>query len=435
MKVKRVGLAILLSLHLLYGQGKWQSIGPENRTIQTVFLTSKSLLLAATSERVFYKIGNSWDYIGDFSLSVKGIVERNDETLVIAAGSGTNSDGVYAAKYSPTSDPPYNFTRLTYFNFPEALCLKGDTVFVGGRNAISMIIQDSAGVTPVVQPLKMPRNVFGSDRPRCSALMHFEVAQGVSGLFAGGYERSNMVPGNGHLLQQLRDSMVIIKDWNVSAMVKGVFAPVGPLEFVVGTLDSSLYSLKSGVTPIEWTRMSSPENNPIDALAAVEGPMQGEQIVTAVDGDVFAGRAGNWTVLGNMPYDALCLCTGTRYPEIYAGTENGVYQYTEPTPIEQNITKNKITSQIISHYRVDNNQLKITLNLPEDGNVRMVLYDLSGRKLGTLFEDLVGKGKKDISASISISDTTPLGKGMYLLRIYYNGVCADRSIVNLPSSF
>ena len=204
-------------------------------------------------------------------------------------------------------------------------------------------------------------------------------------------------------------------------MVKGVFAPVGPLELVAGTLDSGLYSLKSGVTPIQWTHMSSPENNPIDALAAVEGPMQGEQIVTAVDGDVFAGRAGNWTVLGAMPYDALCLCVGKRYPEIYAGTENGVYQYTEPTPIDQSIIKNKNSSQILSKYRVENNLLKVTLNLPDDGNIRMVLYDLAGRKLGTLYKGLVEKGEREISTSITLSENGPLGKGMYLLGIYYNG--------------
>ena len=435
MKVKLVGLIILLSFCLLHARGKWQSIGPEDRTIQKVFLTSKSILLAATNERVFYKIGNSWGYLGEFKLPVKDFLELEDETIVIAAGNGTNSDGVYAAKYSPTSDPPYTFSRLTFFEFAEALCTKGDTIFVGGRNAISMIIRDSAGVTPVVQPLKMPGNVFGNERPHCTALMHFQVAQGVSGLFAGGYEKTDWQPGNGHLLQQLRDSMVIIKDWKVSAMVMGVFAPVGPLEFVVGTLDSGLYSLKSGVTPIEWTHMSSPENNPIDALAAVEGPMQGEQLVTAVDGDVFAGRAGNWTMLGNMPYDALCLCVGTRYPEIYAGTDNGVYQYTEPTPIDQSITGKKTFSQIISSYRVDNNLLKVTVSLPHDGNVRMVLYDLSGRKLGTLYEGLVEKGKMDFSAPITISNNKPLGKGMYLLRVYYNGTCMHRSIVNIPSTF
>ena len=106
MKVKLGGLAILLSLCLLYAQGKWQSIGPEDRTIQELFLTSKSVLLAATSERVFYKIGNSWNSLSDFRLPVKDFLELEDETIVIAAGNGTYSDGVYTAKYSPTSDPP-----------------------------------------------------------------------------------------------------------------------------------------------------------------------------------------------------------------------------------------------------------------------------------------------------------------------------------------
>lgn len=435
MKIVFFSLVVLCIFCLSSGRGRWVSIGPNERTVHKIFLTSKSVLLAATNEGFYYRVGDEWELINAVKLKINDILELSEGTVVTAAGGGgSNSDGVYIGKYSPTADPPYTFSILTYFDFAETLGAKGDTLYVGGRNAVSMIVQDSSGVTPVVQPLKMPDYAFGVERPFCSSLIHFQVAQGVSGLFAGGYDKSQMMPGKGHLLQQLKDSMVIIKDWNVSAMVKGAFAPVGPMELVAGTRDSGLYSLKSGVTPIEWTPMSSPRDRPVNALASVEGPMQGEQLVIAVDSGVFVGRGGNWTEVGDIAHEPLCLSVSEQFLEAYAGTDKGVYQYSEPTSID-NITYKSNTTQTISHYRVDNNLLKVTLSLPEDGSVGIVLYNLSGKKLCTVFEGLVEKGERDISAPVNTSDNRPLGKGMYLLRVYYNGVCADRSIINIQPSF
>lgn len=438
MKFKYLSLITICSICLSYGQVKWFSVGLEKNTINAILLTSKKVLMAGTKDGLYYKasistgISNRWEKFAEPNLPITAIIELNAEMVAVAAGGGSNSDGIYIGKYSATVDPSYKFTLLTWFESPHALAAngsKGDTLFVGGGKGISMIVQEML-VNPTVIPLKVPEYAFGVERPYCASLLCFPSALNNNSLFAGGYDKG-ILPGKGHLLQQMKDSMVIINNWNVSAMTQGVFAPVGPLELVVGTLDSGLYSMTSGINPVEWKHWKSPMGRPINDLDAVEGPMQGDQLLIAVDSGVFTGRSGTWQEIGDIPAEPLCFTGGIQSRQGFAGTDNGVYQYGDPTSIDEGTYKNNASTQIIHSYSIDKNKLHLTMNIHAEGIVRVALYNLAGRKLCTVFEGILQKGKRTISRPINAFDNHFLGTGMYLLRVYYNDNCMYRSIIKI----
>jgi hypothetical protein len=72
------------------------------------------------------------------------------------------------------------------------------------------------------------------------------------------------------------------------------------------------------------------------------------------------------------------------------------------------------------------------MSLPTEGKVRAVLYNLAGKKLCTVFEGMLPKGKRSIYRPLNTFDTNLFGSGMYLLRVYYNENCMHRSIVKIP---
>ena len=434
MKFKYLSLIIIYSISLSFGQLEWFSVGLEKETVNAILLTSKSVLIAGTEDGLYYKAGSKWEEFDKPGLPVTAIIELTPEIVAVVAGMGTYSDGVYLGKYSATVDPSYTFTRLEFFETPHALAVKGregDTLFVGGADAVSMIVQDNTGVNPTVTPLKLPEYAFGVEQPHCASLLDFQNLQNTSTLYAGGYDRGVM-PGKGHLLQQAKDSMFVVKEWNVTAMTKGVFAPVGPIQLVVGTLDSGLYSMTSGINPVQWTHWDSPKNRPVNALAAVEGPMQGDQLLIAVDSGVFTGRSGTWQEAGDIPANPLCFTGSILSQQGFAGTDDGVYQYGDPTYIDNSIYKSNASTQIIHSYGIDKNKLHLTMSLPAEGWVRVALYNLAGRKLCIVFEGVLQRGNRTISRPINTFDNLS-GCGMYLLRVYYNENCMHRSILKIPS--
>lgn len=435
-KFRYLSLIIVCSISLSFGQLEWFSVGLENDTVNAILLTSKSVLIAGTNDGLYYKAGSRWEEFDKPGLPVTAIVEVNAELVAVAAGGGSNSDGVYLGKYSATVDPSYTFTRLAYFDTPHALAAKGwegDTLFVGGERGVSMVIQDNTGVNPIVTPLKLPEYAFGVEEPYCASLMTFQAAINTSSLFAGGFDKG-VLPGKGHLLQlRATDSMAIVKDWNVSAMVTGVFAPVGPLQFVVGTLDSGLYSMSAGINPVQWTHWDNPKNRPVNALASVDSPMQGDDLLIAVDSGVFTGRSGTWQEVGDIPAEPLCFTGSIMSRQGFAGTDNGVFQYGDSTSINNITNKNNASTQIIHSYGIDKNKLHLTMCLPAEGKVRIALYNLAGRKLCIVFEGVLQKGKRTISRPIDTFDNNLSGCGMYLLRVYCNNTYMHRSIVKIPS--
>ncbi|MBD3321358.1 MAG: hypothetical protein GF350_09720 [Chitinivibrionales bacterium] len=390
MNAKRViGFAViagslfgLLNSGLLFAD--WQSLGLKERTIHCLYYDSPDRLFAGTDHGLYLRWDGIWTRVegGLPTLPVNAIEKPVSGTLVVAAGDGSRSDGLYIGTDILDGPPFYDFKLLDWIIRPAAVASKvipaadGDRIrlYVASDDAVfSGRLLDS---TIALEKMAIPDYAFGVEQPYCAAV---HVLSSDQKCYAGGYDRSPL-PGPGKLLREVTaDSMRVIRERsNVTVITEGVVDRAvwdGPVPYssdqlvypyvnttpVLGTTDEGVvYFQRSDViVPYEnaqqqqagtWISLGSPKDESvIDILMAPllraipadqQGPSyyNGDRMYVAVAGGVYRKCDYNencvWSEIGDIPGRPLCLAypgPSRQQDDLYAGTGSGVYLYTDAT--------------------------------------------------------------------------------------------------------
>lgn len=384
---------------LLWGQvsvpiSNWYSIGLENQRVSCIVSDDTSAILAGTDNGVAVRFAGKWFRANGVSMPVSAMVRISSAKVIAAMGNGSKSDGLYIGT-KIRGEPYFEFALLCYITEPQALTVTGtrrDTVYAGTKDALYRCVLTDVSTDVKAQPeiIKIPPYAFGVEMPFCNAI---EVMSGL--LFAGGCDRSPN-PGPGHILVNGKDSMIILRQMNVSAMTTATGVIVrpqsvsNPATLAIGTVDSGIFiyrNIQIAESPVrDWTRFDSPKKEPVRHIlpiplavvpAETVSPGIGNDVfLVAVPSGVFLGRNGNWTAVGTIPARPGFLAIyGNIYSSYLAGTENGVFRYGPlATGIQQ--AAGKAPPSAISLGKDDRG---LVIALTRADRIAISMHDLAGR--------------------------------------------------------
>ena len=139
----------------------------------------------------------------------------------------------------------------------------------------------------------------------------------------------------------------------------------------------------------------------------------------------------NWHVLGtDMPLTVvndLDLHSDTR--TLIAGTFGRSMLKLDLTDLEVDVNTNEVAYAPFDLKIYPNpvaNQANVELQLQQDSEVLVELYDLSGKKLQTIFEGTLPKGEQVVDF-----DASKLSQGKYFVRILADGMIGTERFVKL----
>ena len=434
--ITKLLILILVIIGVSFASSGWCLIGLENLNITSLNPYGGILFVGCDTGLHVYDGKDKWDkYPGLRRLPVHAV--ENLRTYQIAiSGSGTWSDAAYFGRPEINGFPFYKFYHLDWIAWPFALAIKTtqekDTIFVGCKNNIFFSKFDTTTKTLNFVLMKTPKNCFGTENPKCAALQLFNDDQ----LFAGGYDRGTSNPGQGHLLWEMGDSMVILKQLNVTSII-GVSDSSPVNELYIGTLDSGIYyhNVVNSYPPRRFSL--SPNNEPVIDMEYRRILSREDTLIVAVKSGVFARCVKNddqWRELGDLPAVPNCLayngyetividCT------LYAGTPQGVYIF-DPSAVPINYQlEGNIGERSISIKPIPGKKISITFSLQKPGNVYIDIFDLVGRNIASIDNRYYSVGKHVIVWDVNCSKNKTIAKGIYFLKITVLGMQSAKRFV------
>lgn len=366
---------LLFSVTAVRAQSSWKPAGLETHVINCLITDSSGRLCAGTDQGLFIRDGASWLAVsGATTLPINGIVQAGPTTLIVSAGNGSRSDGLYIghAIYGP---PYYAFDLLAWFMRPGRLSVRisnsepgtGIRLFVVREDSVFTGVIDRTVIggtvareTVVLKPMKQPAYCFGVESPQCVAL---HVYSGDGRCYAGGYDGFRMNSGPGSLVWEISADSLTTKRarMDVTAITEGMLImgnpyimaplpvdPMATMSLIVGTLDSGVFALGSNplimapqAAPIArefWVSLGSPSGGPAVALLSIAGvKVYGAEDVlyAATSGGVFRKCSPImnclWQGVGTIPAAPTALAAAGKNNQLFAGTNKGVYAYTDVT--------------------------------------------------------------------------------------------------------
>jgi hypothetical protein len=331
------GAISLFSAAAALAQPSWQPLGLEDRGINCILADDTAMVLAGTDSGMSVYWNKRW-YDFSLTLPVTSIVRYSDNVIFVGAGNGSRSDAVYMGSKIIFGPPFYALRLQHYFIEPTAMTLRNSMaiprLYAGGRNRVSVAVIGTDTLYPF-DTVKIPAYPFGVENPFCAGLLFF----GDTALYAGGHDRSLLMGGPGNLLVLERDSLVVARRVDVTALAQGTFTEAGPLELVAGTRDSGVCFYCPSAS-IPWIVIPGPLKEPVKDLLAMPGMLFSDLLVAAADNGVFinSGHSTEWTEVGDIPAEPNCCAvlgraTGTMEGSLLAGTSKGVYLYASPARV------------------------------------------------------------------------------------------------------
>lgn len=390
----KMTFCILSVTHLLlYAAPQWNLIGLKEQNVNCLLfdylLDGGSNLLAGADDGLYFywPDDTNWLKYGEFpSLPVNDIKCAYRGRIVAVCGNygGSWSDGAYFGDELLDGPPFYVFKVVDYFPCAQSLVIKGDkgdTVFVGGINKISMSVRKDS-TYELFEKLKTPSLCFGSSTTaKCAALQLF----GGDELVAGGYDQDTVSPKQGHLLwQRAKDSMHVFGELNVSALSTAE-SPSGDL--YIGTTDDGIYYYSGVMSSPPIKCVPSPNNEPVNDLIIIPGEEKAEVILCA------AVASGVYTItitdsdtaqkkLGDLPAEPNCLALLNKLTSdgvLYAGTTKGVYAFDTSNvhingvPVQENSIEN------LKIRNIHSGSVLIDFSIEKAGKLSVDILDLAGR--------------------------------------------------------
>ena len=314
----------------------WNLIGLSDRTINCILADDTTMVLAGTNKGMSVHWNNIW-YEIPITIPVYSLVRLSADLIAVGVGNGSKSDAIYLGKKVSKGPPFFELTLQSYFVSPTAMTLRNDMaiprLYVGsGKQGISVF---TLGNDTLVfeRAFKIPAYAFGVESPRCADLAWF----GNTQLFAGGFDQSPN-PGTGNLLTLVTDSLQTTRRLNVTSLAQGSFFDVAPvMELVIGTIDTGVF-LHNPVGN-NWVSLSRPDDGPVSDLLVVTPQIGRSDIIMATTSGVYTNNnlsPNGWTALGKIPTAPVCLAgkrsmTGVLTGELFAGTAEGIYFYSQTT--------------------------------------------------------------------------------------------------------
>jgi hypothetical protein len=393
----------------------WYSLGLDNEAIHSVIADDTTLILAGSDSGVSVRYGGKWFRAAGVRMAVRAMVRVSSERIVAAMGDGSKSDGLYIGT-KIRGEPYYQFAIVCYITDPQALAVSGgtdDTVYAGTKDALYRCVLPKVSEKPLIVPetIKIPQFAFGCEMPTCKALLS------VGGqLFAGGYDRSPN-PCHANLLYNVKDSMMIVRPMNVTAMTATNFSSgVTPASaLAIGTIDSGIYIGNNIILPADpaptkpWTRYDSPNKEPVNDIISIPTvnitPRQyTDALIVAVKSGAFGGSNGVWTEVGALPVVPLCLAEYGNITSSYlAGTDKGVYRY-GPLSTGLQETGGKALHAAVTLGK-GNHVLVVALT--EADRITISMYDLAGRLVGESFAKNLNAGRNSVLLPFNNSNQCP----------------------------
>lgn len=401
----------------------WHSLGLEDDTVNCLYIIQEDLLFAGTNRGLFLKWGeNEWlgVPVNGHTLPVLAMVRGSDNRLIVAIGAGTYSDGIYEGHDILDGPPFYAFNSLIdWLVNPGCLtaCSSGDTVYAGSGNSVYRSVLGIDRQYGLLEKIKTPVNCFGVEMPFCSDLYISGVFENT--LLAGGYDRSPE-PGQGHALAGYNDndSLVVLRDLNVSSISEGVFWEVGPSEIFFGTIDDGIHRLNPISSSEPWTSFDSPDNGPVRDMIAVPTMIFSDALVVAVQSGIFTGIGSGWTEIGDLPAVPNCIYAFEQGLNgvYFAGTEKGVFRYGEimtgvKLPRKSSSLFDAAAGLEISYS--PKGPVAVEYSVPEPCNVRIDVVDAAGREVCGIFQGYSEQGRH----TVSWDNGRAHGAGVYFIRL------------------
>lgn len=415
----------------------WHLLGLEGLNVTSLNPYGGILFAGCDTGLHVYDGKNQWDlYPNVPKLPVNAVENLKTYQIAIAGRGGTWSDGAYLGKPEINGFPFYKFYLWRLIDCPNSIAIKitqeKDTIFIGCGYNIFFSEFDTATKTLNFEPMKTPENCFGTEKPKCAALQLFNDDQ----LFAGGYDLDTINPGQGNLLWEMGDSMVILKQLNVTSII-GVSDSSPVNELYIGTLDSGIYyhNIVNSYPPRRFSL--SPNNEPIIDMEYRRILSREDTLIVAVKSGAFARCVRNddqWRELGDLPAVPNCLAyngyeTTVIDCTLYAGTPQGVYIF-DPSavPINYQLESN-IGERSISIKPIPGKKISITFSLQKPGNVYIDIFDLAGRNIASIDNRYYSVGKHAIVWDVNSSENKAIAKGIYFLKITVIGMQSIKRFV------
>ncbi len=411
----------------------WQSIGLDSIKVNCLLNTHESVI-AGTNNGLYFLDNDSlkqWiKYSGVPDLPIHDIIQAGNGEIIVSAGGGSNSDGIYGGIDLLDGAPYYEFNLITYFDFPQAIAYYNDTLMVGSKNTLSYAVRDSVQSLVLgiffkeFKSITIPDYSFGVEVPVISDI-HYSY-DNRSFLIAG-YD-SSPEPGEGSLLSSSTKSASTILDsstteiyeqfsgWSLSSNIY-----IGGLNCLFKrTLNYEIIinDQKRQVADTSFTVISTPNNKKVNHVTGVmSSPIivdgTPDILISTDDGVFLKDYNDNWKEFGDIPvipYFSLPVYRifneSNNYKDvgyIYAATNEGVYRYTfyDSTPITSSYNKNLLNS-----ISLKNNIIKVNAN-----NINSIeIFNLAGKNIYSNYQ----LNSKQINLDLNHLN---ISNGTYLLSI------------------
>jgi len=426
---------------------QWTHLGPDSVQVNSIVFDDAGRLIAGTEQGLGIYINNNWELIslpGNLDLPVTALVsvgDANKSRILLAAGNGSKSDGIFLAEDVLGGPPYYSVSLIDNCVSPQALAARPDNaaVYAGCPREVFYSNRDNAsGRYGELIPIKIPNNAFGVNQPRCGDLYVFSTPISADArLYAGGFDES-VDPDEALFLKASGESMTAVAKMNIPAFGAGITGSMQLVTYslVIATVDEGIfYYTTSTSTPQKLCGSPAGGERVVDMIAYyITSPSNQNVMIAAVNSGVFLRTqvAQAWLEIGNLPEPPVCIALKNRQTVIkngmlYAGTCNGVYCFDTSSVAQKNPVQKH--ASVFDAIVVGGAAGTVTFyfNGAEAGNLRIAITDLAGRNVGTPFNAVYRGGRQKISWKDT--NNRPIAQGVYIAVLTKDGVTAGRRFV------
>lgn len=428
--LKKILMFITLFLYSFSFGQQWECVGLDSLEINCLHVqneyifagTNKGLYISPSVGDRSERLTLEWFEISSAFSPVIDITSGENGEILVTAGDGSWSDGVYGGLNVLDGPPYFDFQVLTYLPSPEKIAYLNDTLMVSSEGKLyysTRKLQQSAYLHSFENFASVTYfdSSFGSEDPYVSDI---STSKYTLGFLASGYnDKSSVLWGNGSSLSKFHDSVVTtVSDMEYPSYSNNAI-------FFGGM--SSLYIFRADTgflfdCPVYTEEKTTPENSKVNDV--IQEKKMVDEVYAAFDCGVYKHRTDthddytSWEEIGEIPEiptdlvarEQSGMANQTYY--IYAATKKGVYGY---RLYETSISPNANKSIAINSIRQTNGVLSIDFQLKNIDNNRVKIFNLNGQ---CLYEK--GIAGKQSKLKIDLQKLN-LANGTYVLEIFNSG--------------
>jgi hypothetical protein len=417
-------LCFFFSLPLNAGN-TWNLVGLKGEKINVIHhppISEENAIMVGTDKGIWwFEYGSWWQYGGStvnkLTLPVYDIKSASTHDMLVVAGNGSDSDGVYMSKLAAIGEPGtlFGFVLQARWPRPTALALSGmdgscsDKIYVGNIDGVSAGLLCSRKMD-TLKALPCPQNPFGV---RCASMI---VSTLDGRLYAGGnYGTRPIFTGEPAIAQFISgtNELTQVKKLNATAIVE--YRSQNEIMVAVATVDSGIQLFKNGAYHLSFSSPSPGE--PVLSIVPFATQDFGggvwTMLVAATPSGVYRQCAPNmncvWARLGDITGSPCCL-EQYQGKTLWAATDSGVYRFDYTTDLQHDNSVMTVQRPRIAAIRQQNGSIRFTITGNIEPDYSLSIYDLQGRCIRN-------------NLQLAREPVAFIGHGIFSYRIQsYNGV-------------